>query len=781
MASLQDIATAASINLLSAFGFLMAFAILRLQPFNDRVYFPKWYKKGIRSSPTRSGASASKFVNLDCRTYFTFLNWMPAALRMPEPELIDHAGLDSVAYIRIYLLGLRIFVPLAVMSFAVLVPVNWTGDTLERSKDVNFSDIDKLSVSNVADGSHRLWAHIIMSYVFSFWTFYVLYKEYGLLATMRLDYLASEHRRPDQFTVLVRNIPPDPDESVSEHVQHFFRVNHPDHYLTHQVVYNANKLAALVAEKRNLQNWYTYYQNKYERSSKRPMTKTGFMGLWGTKVDAVDYYTSEIQKLSEEEAAERERVSNDPDSIVPAAFVSFKSRWGAAVCAQTQQNRNPTLWLTEWAPEPRDVYWDNFAIPYFELTIRRLIVAVALFFLTFFFMIPITFVQSLANLEGIQKVFPFLKPLIEVESVKSVLQGFLPGIALKIFLALLPRLLMTMSVIEGYPSLSALDRRSAAKYHMFILVNIFLGSIITGSALQQLKTFLEKPPTEIPETIGEYIPMKANFFITYIMVDGWAGVAAESLRLVPLVLFHLKNAFLVKTEQDRSEAMDPGCIDFPVNEPRIQLYMLLGLVYAPITPLLLPFIIIFLAFAYVVFRNQVREWSGILARRAQAFDYKSNNIPTSAAGVTEHKGDRQILFCYPSPPCSHPLVLRFLQGPLRVGFHQIPPAGTGFLIPLLLIHQNSYSLFVPDFESKQQRTQEAMIKDTLERATEPNFNLKTYLKDAYMHPVFKSTDIEKPDPLLEEEDRPLVATTRIANKQSPSSSSASSTSSRSHT
>ncbi|KAJ8437354.1 hypothetical protein Cgig2_009694 [Carnegiea gigantea] len=34
--------------------------------------------------------------------------------------------------------------------------------------------------------------------------------------------------------VLVRNVPPDPHESVSEHVEHFFCVNHPDHYLLHQ-------------------------------------------------------------------------------------------------------------------------------------------------------------------------------------------------------------------------------------------------------------------------------------------------------------------------------------------------------------------------------------------------------------------------------------------------------------------------------------------------------------------------------------------------------------------
>lgn len=99
---------------------------------------------------------------------------------------------------------------------------------------------------------------------------------------------------------------------------------------------------------------------------------------------------------------------------MPAAFVSFKSRWSAAVCAQTQQSRNPTLWLTEWAPEPRDVYWDNLAIPYVSLTIRRLIVAVAFFFLTFFFMIPVAFVQSLANIEGLQKKAHFLKAIIDM-------------------------------------------------------------------------------------------------------------------------------------------------------------------------------------------------------------------------------------------------------------------------------------------------------------------------------------------------------------------------------
>jgi LmbE family N-acetylglucosaminyl deacetylase len=98
--------------------------------------------------------------------------------------------------------------------------------------------------------------------------------EYKAVANMRLRHLAAESRRPDQLTVLVRNVPPDPDESVNEHVEHFFCVNHPDHYLCHQVVYNANDLAKLVAQRKAMQNWLTYYENKFERKpSSRPTTK----------------------------------------------------------------------------------------------------------------------------------------------------------------------------------------------------------------------------------------------------------------------------------------------------------------------------------------------------------------------------------------------------------------------------------------------------------------------------------------------------------------------------
>lgn len=47
----------------------------------------------------------------------------------------------------------------------------------------------------------RLWAHLVMSYVFTAWVCYILFMEYKAIAALRLRFLCDEQRRPDQFTV----------------------------------------------------------------------------------------------------------------------------------------------------------------------------------------------------------------------------------------------------------------------------------------------------------------------------------------------------------------------------------------------------------------------------------------------------------------------------------------------------------------------------------------------------------------------------------------------------
>ncbi|KHG01781.1 putative membrane C2G11.09 [Gossypium arboreum] len=588
MATLSDIGVSALINILTAFAFLLAFAVLRIQPVNDRVYLPKWYINGGRSSPRSGGNFVAKFVNLDFKTYLTFLNWMPQALKMSESELINHAGLDSAIFLRIYSLG---------YSFLF------------------FSCVYLL----VASG---------LEYLFTIWICYMLYKEYDNVATMRPRFLASQRRRAEQFTVVVRNVPQISGHSVSDSLDQFFKTNHPDTYLCHQAVYNANKFAKLVRKRDRLQNWLDYNQLKFERhSEKRPTKKTGFLGLWGKRVDSIDFYKQQIKEFDKNMALERQKVLKDTKSILPVAFVSFKSRWGAAVCAQTQQSKNPTLWLTNWAPEP----------------------------------------------QGLERVAPFLRPVIELKFIKSFLQGFLPGLALKILLYILPTILMIMSKIEGHIALSTLERRASAK---------------------------------IPRTIGVSIPMKATLFITYIMVDGWARIAGEILRLKPLVIFHLKNMFMVKSERDREQAMDPGSVDYPETLPSLQLYFLLGIVYAVVTPILLPFILNFFAFAYLVYRHQIIN--------------VYNQQYESGAAFWPHVHSRIIAS----------LVISQLQ---LLGLLNTKEAANSTpllaILPILTLSFKQYC---------KHRFEPAFRRYPLE-----NLMLTTFLADAYLHPIFRSFEEEE--------------------------------------
>ncbi len=114
MTTLRDIGVSALINIVSTIFSLVGFMALSLQPMNDRVYKPKLYLKGVlRDSPSSTSRNnnnnnnnnSHRYFETDIRQYLWSFSWVAAALRMPEENLIEHAGLDSVVYLRIYLLG----------------------------------------------------------------------------------------------------------------------------------------------------------------------------------------------------------------------------------------------------------------------------------------------------------------------------------------------------------------------------------------------------------------------------------------------------------------------------------------------------------------------------------------------------------------------------------------------------------------------------------------------------------------------------------------------------
>lgn len=97
-----------------------------------------------------------------------------------------------------------------------------------------------------------------------------------------------------------------------------------------------------------------------------------------------------------------------------AAFVSFKSRYGAANAIYIRQSDNPTKWQTEHAPNPHDVYWPFFSTSFMERWISKFIVFVASTLLIIVFLLVSAFVQGLTYMEQLETWLPFLRNILEM-------------------------------------------------------------------------------------------------------------------------------------------------------------------------------------------------------------------------------------------------------------------------------------------------------------------------------------------------------------------------------
>lgn len=245
----------------------------------------------------------------------------------------------------------------------------------------------------------------------------------------------------------------------------------------------------------------------------RPTTRIGFLGLIGTKVDSIEYFNEKINELLPKLEAEQKVTLREKQQA--SALVFFTSRVTAASAAQSLHAQMVDTWTVVDAPEPRQIIWSNLKIRFFERQIRQYVVYVIVALTIMFYMIPIGFISALTTLGNLKKLLPFLKPIVNIDAVKTVLEAYLPQIALIVFLALLPKLLMFLSKKEGIPSVSHAVRATSGKYFYFTVLNVFIGVTVGGTLFSTLKS-IEKHPNSIVSLLAKSLPGNATFFLTFV-------------------------------------------------------------------------------------------------------------------------------------------------------------------------------------------------------------------------------------------------------------------------
>ncbi|XP_020530033.1 CSC1-like protein RXW8 isoform X6 [Amborella trichopoda] len=304
------------------------------------------------------------------------------------------------------------------------------------------------------------------------------------------------------------------------------------------------------------------------------------------------------------ESVERKARIGDSDSFsepkeCASAFVFFKTRYAAIVASQVQQSSNPMLWVTDLAPEPHDVYWSNLWLPYRQLWFRRIATLMAAVVFMFLFLIPVTFVQGLSQLEQLQQMFPFLKSILKKTFVSQIVTGYLPSVILQLFLYIVPPTMMLFSAIEGPISHSGRKKSACCKVLYFTIWNVFFVNVLSGSVISQLNVI--SSPKGIPTQLAKAVPRQATFFITYVLTSGWASLSSEVVQLFALILNSFKRVFCGGSYDSDSTPSFP----YHTEVPKVLLFGLLGFTCSILAPLILPFLLVYFFLGYVVYRNQI--------------------------------------------------------------------------------------------------------------------------------------------------------------------------------
>ncbi|KAK4411120.1 CSC1-like protein [Sesamum angolense] len=559
----ESLAVSASINIGLALLILTLFSVFRKQPSNAPIYYARLLSQHHHIS------FDNRFFGF--RRLIPSLGWIRRALHVTEEDILDSCGLDVLIFIRLFKFGHR------------------------RSHSM-----DAFTISNIRKGSNWLWVHCSCLYFVSCYGLYLLFKEYDDILLMRIHQLHNLRHQPNQFTVLVREIPLCDEHKAHDcSVDHFFSKYHPHSYQSYQILYDGKSLQKLLSQaksmRRKIENLRHHsLAEKHIRNSPLPEA---------LKNDA------EIEELKEmlQELAERIKHTQRKEVLqekeLPVAFVTFKSRWGAALAAQSQQISNPLLWITEMAPEPRDVLWRNLEIPCRYLPLYKFGVYASASLLTIFFAVPVTAVQGIAKFERLKKWFPPAIAVQLIPGLRSIVTGYLPSVILSGFIYVVPFAMIGMARLAGYISRSRKDIKACNMVFYFLVGNVFFLSLLSGSLLDQIGESFSHP-RDIPGRLASAASAQADFFMTYILTNGLSGFSLEVLQPGLLIWDAMKS-----NTWDRGKKKRPYLYSLPYYRviPSVALCILIGMVYAVVSPLLLPFLVGYFCLGYIVFINQTQD------------------------------------------------------------------------------------------------------------------------------------------------------------------------------
>ncbi|KAG0218308.1 hypothetical protein BGX33_007813 [Mortierella sp. NVP41] len=614
---LQPTALAVNLGTNIALSLLTLGAFCWLRPKNGVIYARKY-----KSSPEDKRAPKLE------EGYFS---WMGPVWSCPDEVLVEKIGLDAVVFIRFVRMCRQVFIAMAILGCGVLIPVNVIG-TLRSQKDGTVPD-DKIALLSISglENLDWLWAHVGAMWAFSLILIFAMFHGYRSFLKFRIQYFESDAFQENMAsrTVMLAGLPSSlqDDNKLNTFMGSLGTKEQPVQALVGRKV---DKLPELMANHKKMVTslekvMAKYFADPNNLPEKRPTVRLGF--FCGTKVDAIDYYSQQIEELSDQIEQTRTEISKSQPTNY--GFVSYSTIQAAHKIAKEFSNPialrtrskmidPPDLFLS---PVPKDIIWFNVSNPKHLRKTRRIIVNTLFFIGSLLFFIPLGLLTTIAKLDRITGLFPATKPFFEQRPfVAGMVQSLLPILALDILMLLVRKLIVYLAWFQGNITKSSTDRSTLAKFHLFFTLNnliVFaLSSTIIGffaqiktilisfsfndATWQAIKDFIAHQDN-IVELLSESVISTSLFWVNYISLRNF-GALLDLSQVVSLVLYWAKSTVTPR----ESKAMDkPDVFDFPLFFSGQLFSLTVSLLYSVISPLVLFFAAIYFSLSSLVYKYQL--------------------------------------------------------------------------------------------------------------------------------------------------------------------------------
>ncbi|KAL8169127.1 UNVERIFIED_CONTAM: hypothetical protein K2H54_038268 [Gekko kuhli] len=245
-----------------------------------------------------------------------FCSWLLSIYQMKDEEIQSKCGIDATTYLSFQRHILVLLMIICVLSVAVILPVNFSGDLLGKHP-ANFG---RTTIANVPKDDRLLWLHSIFALLYFIITVLCMAHH-----SIQLDYKENEKVAR---TLMVTGIPKEiTDPSLV--IKHFHEA-YPSCTVTDvQFCSDVRKLIKLDSERRKAMKGRLYFTTKAQKEGKimikiHPCSRIFCCRICGfEEVDAEQYYGELEEKLTDEFNAEHSRIAL---KRLDMAFVTFQDK-----------------------------------------------------------------------------------------------------------------------------------------------------------------------------------------------------------------------------------------------------------------------------------------------------------------------------------------------------------------------------------------------------------------------------------------------------------------------